>query len=281
MAKFLGNITAKYRWFAVFYLVGMFAILPLVLISLSLAGSIYVIVLVAIVGVLILLITAMTLMQRKAPKYLPVKLRDWKWVPKPLRSLQPYDNLMSKLPCCRGPTQTNDDDSDDEYGKPSVYKDSDFVFLTGNKIPPPDISQDKPHIITRIIPTRVIRNISNGTSGDYSHIQNGNGVLGSNNNARTPLATNEVTLPVENVSNNVLVHQSGVDTVDPNQTATGNNHNRQESTIPMPAPYEDESPLNEPSTNSNGVTRNTSYGSENRISPAYNLAYSSDESVFV
>ncbi|CAL8121936.1 unnamed protein product [Orchesella dallaii] len=278
MAKVLGNITAKYRWFAVFYLVGMFAILPLVFISLSLAGSIYVVVLVSTVGIFLLLITAMTFIQRKVPKLLPVKLRDWQWVPKPLRSLQPYDNLVSKLPCCPGQSRINDDESDDEDGKPNLYKDNDFVFLTGNKIPPPDdVSNEerqqapKPHIITRIIPTRVIRNISNGTS-DYSHVQNGNGVIGTD--ARTPLARNEVTIPV--VSNG---HQNAGDTVDSADTTTGNNHNRQESTIPMPASYEDESPLNV-SNNSNGRTRN--FRGENRNSPSYNLAYSSsDESVFV
>ncbi|ODM87561.1 Sodium-dependent phosphate transport protein 2B [Orchesella cincta] len=283
MAKSLGNITAKYRWFAIFYLVGMFAILPLVFISLSLAGSIYVVVLVVTVGVFILLITAMTLMQRKVPKLLPVKLRDWKWVPKPLRSLQPYDNLVSKLPCCPGQSQTNNDDSDDEDGKPNLYRDNDFVFLTGNKIPhPDDISREKeqhqqapkPPIITRIVPTRVIRNISNGTS-EHSTVQNGNGVVGTD--VKTPLAKNEVTVPLGNNGRAL----NGIDTTDSNGATTGNNRNRQESTIPMPGPYEDESPLNLPTTNLNRGTSPTSHNGETRNTPSYNLAYASDESVFV
>ena len=38
MAKFLGNTTAKYRWFSVAYLIVMFFVLPLCILGLSIAG---------------------------------------------------------------------------------------------------------------------------------------------------------------------------------------------------------------------------------------------------
>lgn len=42
MAKFLGNETAKYRWFAVLYLVGMFFFLPTFVLGLSFGGVVVV-----------------------------------------------------------------------------------------------------------------------------------------------------------------------------------------------------------------------------------------------
>lgn len=38
MAKKLGEITAKYRWFAVLYIVSAFFVIPLIVFALSLAG---------------------------------------------------------------------------------------------------------------------------------------------------------------------------------------------------------------------------------------------------
>ena len=41
MAKFLGNTTAKYRWFSVAYLILMFFVLPLCVLGLSIAGNLF------------------------------------------------------------------------------------------------------------------------------------------------------------------------------------------------------------------------------------------------
>ncbi|XP_035715121.1 sodium-dependent phosphate transport protein 2A isoform X2 [Folsomia candida] len=100
MAKFLGNCTAEYRWFAIFYMVSMFAIVPAIFIGLSFAGPIYVIILVSVIGVMLAIIGVMKVLQKKCPQILPPVLRDWKWLPLPLRSLKPYDDLFSKLACC-------------------------------------------------------------------------------------------------------------------------------------------------------------------------------------
>ena len=107
MAKFLGNKTAEYRWFALAYLIFGFFLLPAAIFGLSLAGW-QVLVGVAVPIVLLLLfIIIVNILQRKAPKVLPKALQDWKWLPKWTRSLEPYDRVFKKLSglkryCCCG-----------------------------------------------------------------------------------------------------------------------------------------------------------------------------------
>ena len=38
LAKKLGDITAKYRWFAIVYIISSFFLIPLIIFSISLAG---------------------------------------------------------------------------------------------------------------------------------------------------------------------------------------------------------------------------------------------------
>ena len=106
-AKFLGNKTAEYRWFALAYLIFGFFLLPAAIFGLSLAGwQILVGVAVPIV-LLLLFIIIVNILQRKAPDVLPEALQDWKWLPKWTRSLEPYDRVFKKLGglkryCCCG-----------------------------------------------------------------------------------------------------------------------------------------------------------------------------------
>ena len=87
LAKTLGNKTAKYRWFAVGYLVLVFFLLPAAVFGLSLAGCpILVGVLAAPFILALLFVIIVNILQRKAPQYLPKVLRDWEWLPKPIRS---------------------------------------------------------------------------------------------------------------------------------------------------------------------------------------------------
>ena len=96
-AKFLGNKTAEYRWFALAYLIFGFFLLPAAIFFLSLAGwQILVGVAVPIV-LLLLFIIIVNILQRKAPEVLPEALQDWKWLPKWTRSLEPYDRVFKKL----------------------------------------------------------------------------------------------------------------------------------------------------------------------------------------
>ena len=50
-------------------------------------------------ALLLLLVSLLALLQRKVPGLLPEVLRSWDFLPLPLRSLQPVDNLIGKLNC--------------------------------------------------------------------------------------------------------------------------------------------------------------------------------------
>ncbi|XP_037386219.1 sodium-dependent phosphate transport protein 2B-like [Talpa occidentalis] len=102
MAKGLGNISAKYRWFAVFYLLFFFFLIPLAVLGLSLAGW----QVLAGIGVpvifVILLAVIIRLLQSRCPSILPLRLRTCNCLPTWMRSLQPWDGLVSSCwqRCC-------------------------------------------------------------------------------------------------------------------------------------------------------------------------------------
>ncbi len=96
LAQGLGNTTAKYRWFAVLYLILMFFLFPAAVFGLSLA-SFWCLLAVGLPFLLILtFIVIVNIMQSKKPNCLPTKLRTWDFLPEPLRSLRPYDRVISK-----------------------------------------------------------------------------------------------------------------------------------------------------------------------------------------
>jgi sodium-dependent phosphate cotransporter len=98
IAKGLGNITAKYRWFAIFYLLAMFIALPFFIFGLSLAGT-WVLVGVGVpILALLVVVTVINVIQSKRPQWLPTILKNWDFLPKPLHSLQPWDRLLTI--CC-------------------------------------------------------------------------------------------------------------------------------------------------------------------------------------
>lgn len=102
MCKRLGKITAKYRWFAVFYLIIMFFVIPGGVLGLSVAGKVPLLVALAVTGVGLVLILSINLLQAKTPKLLPSKLQNWDFLPLWMHSLEPLDGLVSALGkfCC-------------------------------------------------------------------------------------------------------------------------------------------------------------------------------------
>ncbi|XP_055988956.1 sodium-dependent phosphate transport protein 2C [Sorex fumeus] len=100
LAKRFGNVTARYRWVAVLYLLLSFLLLPLAAFGLSLAGGV---VLAAVGGpllVLLLLVILVNVLQRHRPAWLPRRLRSWAWLPRWMRSLEPWDRLVTRcFPC--------------------------------------------------------------------------------------------------------------------------------------------------------------------------------------
>lgn len=92
LCKLLGRTTARYRWFAIFYLIFMFGILPAAVLGLSFGGTIAL----AVVGIPVVLVLIFTVgvnvMQAKCPKFLPPVMRDWDWLPfEWMHSLDPLD----------------------------------------------------------------------------------------------------------------------------------------------------------------------------------------------
>ena len=105
MAKFLGIQTAKYRWFAIVYLIIAFFLLPAACFGLSIASWIALAAVLIPIAVFIIIILLIKLIQKKRPQWLPPVMRNWKWLPEPLRSLAPFDRFLMRITgncyCCR------------------------------------------------------------------------------------------------------------------------------------------------------------------------------------
>ncbi len=102
LSKTLGILCGEYRWFAIFYLVFVFLFIPLVTFGLSLAGTVVFLCVMIPFLVLIAAVIVVNVMQNKAPRFLPLRLRSWEFLPLWLRSLQPYDKFFSTYICfCR------------------------------------------------------------------------------------------------------------------------------------------------------------------------------------
>ncbi|XP_070769125.1 sodium-dependent phosphate transport protein 2A [Enoplosus armatus] len=100
MARVLGERTAKYRWFAVLYLLLCFLLLPLLVLGLSLAGwQVMAGVGAPFLGVTIF-IALVNVMQARSPSQLPTKLQTWDFLPQWMRSLKPLDRLITKATVC-------------------------------------------------------------------------------------------------------------------------------------------------------------------------------------
>jgi len=104
----LGNATAKHRWFALVYILLLFFCFPAAVFALSVAGwKVSVGVLVPLF-VLFIIIVIINIMQRKCPQRMTPKLRNWKWLPRPLRSLSFYDGACKACKFCRNDPSTDD-----------------------------------------------------------------------------------------------------------------------------------------------------------------------------
>ncbi|XP_006866379.1 PREDICTED: sodium-dependent phosphate transport protein 2B [Chrysochloris asiatica] len=100
LAKGLGNISAKYRWFAIFYLVFVFLLTPLAVFGLSLAGWPVLVGVGVPIILLLLLVVLLRLLQFRCPSILPQKLQNWNFLPRWMHSLKPWDNLVSMVTSC-------------------------------------------------------------------------------------------------------------------------------------------------------------------------------------
>ncbi|XP_040538450.1 sodium-dependent phosphate transport protein 2A isoform X4 [Gallus gallus] len=100
MAKALGERTAKYRWFAVLYLIICFLLLPSLIFGISMAGWR------VLVGVgapflgLFFFVGLVNVLQARSPGRLPKWLQSWDFLPAWMHSLQPLDSLITRATLC-------------------------------------------------------------------------------------------------------------------------------------------------------------------------------------
>ncbi|XP_055015153.1 sodium-dependent phosphate transport protein 2A isoform X2 [Boleophthalmus pectinirostris] len=114
MSRVLGERTAKYRWFAILYLLIFFLALPSLVLGLSLAGWQVMVGVGAPFVAVTVCITLINLMQNYSPGRLPSMLQNWDFLPPWMRSFKPLDRLITRVTvCCRG-GQGQDRDSGEE-----------------------------------------------------------------------------------------------------------------------------------------------------------------------
>lgn len=113
MAKYMGQKTAKYKWYAVMYLFMCFFVIPLLLVALSLWSIIAMGIVVGIFVVFCVFIGLLCIAQSRYPDKLPPALRTMEFLPVFMRSLEPLDNVLSKLSCCpKNRTRADAEDMD-------------------------------------------------------------------------------------------------------------------------------------------------------------------------
>jgi sodium-dependent phosphate cotransporter len=104
ICKILGRTTARYRWFAIFYLFLMFFLLPGAIMGLSVAGITVLFSVLGPLAIFAVLIAALNILQVKKPEWLPSILQNWEFLPFWMHSLDPMDTVLRKMgsACCCG-----------------------------------------------------------------------------------------------------------------------------------------------------------------------------------
>uniref|UniRef100_A0A668AMQ7 Sodium-dependent phosphate transport protein 2A n=1 Tax=Myripristis murdjan TaxID=586833 RepID=A0A668AMQ7_9TELE len=97
MACALGSCTARYRWFAVLYLLLLFIVIPSVVFALSMAGWRVMTGVGVPVVVVIAFVAMVNVLQERRPGCLPRRLQNWDFLPVWMTSLQPLDDLITKV----------------------------------------------------------------------------------------------------------------------------------------------------------------------------------------
>lgn len=103
LAKGLGGITAKYRWFAAVYIICCFFILPLFVFGLSVAGWQVLVGVGAPLLAILIIVIIINVLQKRKPGCLPAALRNWDFLPLWAHSLAPWDRVVDvfvKKCCC-------------------------------------------------------------------------------------------------------------------------------------------------------------------------------------
>ncbi|KAK1792469.1 hypothetical protein P4O66_012398 [Electrophorus voltai] len=100
LAKSLGDVTARHRWFALIYILVCFFLLPLLIFGLSLAGWAVLLAVLLPPAILLLFVVSVNVLQGRWPHALPSCLRTWDFLPIWARSLEPWDRVVTVVTAC-------------------------------------------------------------------------------------------------------------------------------------------------------------------------------------
>lgn len=132
LAKSLGSITAKYRWFAAVYIICCFFFVPLFVFGLSVAGWQVLVGVGVPLLVILIIIIIINVLQKHKPGCLPSALRNWDFLPLWAHSLAPWDKVVDVFvtkcccccTCCHLPVdeekQTEEKKSHEAYDNPAM-----------------------------------------------------------------------------------------------------------------------------------------------------------------
>jgi len=127
LARLMGRTTAKYRWFAIIYLIGMFFLLPGCLFALSVAGTLTFIIVCSLSLAFIVFLIVINLLKKRFKKRLSTSLIKFlDLLPKAFYSLKPLDDVLQGIMnrmkvlvlCCRGSSKSENGESVEAMLKP-------------------------------------------------------------------------------------------------------------------------------------------------------------------
>ncbi|XP_028831592.1 solute carrier family 34 member 2a [Denticeps clupeoides] len=133
LAKALGNKTAKYRWFAVVYILAFFFIIPFLVFGLSVAGWPVLAGIGVPIIVLITFVTVVNVLQCHCPQWLLPCLRTWDFLPLCAHSLKPWDHVISVITahvcCCCKCCKISEENKEKENKKDQPHEMNSVVIL--------------------------------------------------------------------------------------------------------------------------------------------------------
>ncbi|XP_060127018.1 sodium-dependent phosphate transport protein 2A [Zootoca vivipara] len=135
MARALGEQTAKYRWFAIFYLLICFLLLPLLVFGLSMAGWQVMVGVAAPFLCLLAFVAFVNVMQSRSPGQLPRWLQSWDFLPYWMHSLQPMDELITRATLCCGSRRSSSQEEQSDLS-PQIKAGLSVTSLKELSLPP-------------------------------------------------------------------------------------------------------------------------------------------------
>jgi len=162
MAKILGDTTADHPWFAIIYLIVMFFLLPLTTFGLSLLGPYPLYIIFSVFAAITIIISLITILQTYTPNTLPIFLQTWDFLPRPLRSLDPYDQIFS---CCF--SRSKPEDIESYYQDEGVLESKENLFNQSPIIKKAGATTLSTHSLAEDLDSVLCEKLTQNTSQDH------------------------------------------------------------------------------------------------------------------